>query len=189
MKTFYTIVLISTLMQAHSQVVNNLTISPANPTSNDVISVISDFTYFGNCSFGMVYDYSYLNGSTIYILPTYCGYGDTTMCNSIDTFEVGPYPAGNYNLVIEYHQGSICPISGFDATLLQVDTTIVIDVATSIEHPSKSNISIFPNPSSGYLIIEFTDTVTEGYVEVYNVMGEKDSKRQHSISIKKGTST
>lgn len=107
---------------SNAQVLNHITISPANPTSTDSIKIITDFSYFGNCSFGMVYSYSSINDSVIYIAPTYCGYGDSTLCTSIDTLTLGPFQEGNYALIIDFHQGSVCPISDFDAQLVQFDT-------------------------------------------------------------------
>src|SRR5687767_8286719 len=104
-------------MTVNAQTVNLIYTIPYVPSPGDSIKIVSDFSYYGNCSYGMVSLYSYLQDSTIIVIPTYCGYGDSTWCNSIDTFTVGPYPEGSYSLHIEYHQGSICPISGFDATI------------------------------------------------------------------------
>lgn len=169
-------VLFTVLSQGISaQGVNQVTIYPVNPSANDTIYVISDFTYHGNCSFGLVYSYSYLAGSVIYILPTYCGYGDTTLCNSIDTFKTGPFPAGNYTVSIEYHQGSICPASGFDATIALFDTSVVIGAPTGLtdEMDDTSLIKIYPNPSSGIIYINKRfNSEDNSSLMIKNMLGE-----------------
>ena len=114
-----------------SQVVNQIIISPSNPTVNDTICVISDFSYYGGCPFGLTYSNTGLADSIIYINPTYCGYGTTTLCNSIDTFKIGPFPIGNYTISIDYHQGSVCPISNFDAVIANFDTLLTVSGPTS----------------------------------------------------------
>ncbi|HKR03745.1 MAG TPA: T9SS type A sorting domain-containing protein [Bacteroidia bacterium] len=159
-----------------SQGVNQITISPSNPTANDTITVISNFSYYGNCSFGLVHYYTYFVNPLIQIIPTYCGYGDTNLCNSIDTFKTGPFPGGNYTISIEYHQGSICPLSGFDATIAQFDTSIIVSTASgtpdfSITH--NSFLSIYPNPSSNSIHIKknFISEIKPGF-KIINVLGE-----------------
>jgi type IX secretion system substrate protein len=159
-----------------SQSVNQIIISPSNPTASDTISVISNLSYYGNCSFGLVHYYTYFVNPVIQILPTYCGYGDTTLCNSIDTFKTGPFPTGNYTISIEYHQGSICPISGFDAIIAQFDTSLIVG-ATGIYDPvsntNNSLISIYPNPSSNTIHINksFIPGTDSGF-KIINVFGE-----------------
>ncbi|MBL0341861.1 MAG: hypothetical protein IPP71_13540 [Bacteroidetes bacterium] len=103
------LLLLTTAFQSKSQVINQLTITPSNPTATDTITVIWDLTYTGNCAFGMVSVYSFVNDSTITIAPTYCGYNDTTVCNTVDTFRIGPFATGNYTIHMEIHQGSVCP--------------------------------------------------------------------------------
>lgn len=156
-----------------AQVVNQVTIIPSNPTATDSIRVISDFSFFGNCTYNLVYLYSYLTDSTIHIFPTYCGYGDSTLCTSIDTFTVGPYPAGNYVVSIEYHQGSICPISGFDAVIAQFDTALVIGASTGLQEPVRINEPpyIFPNPSENYLVVN-PGKRSGASVRILNIAGQ-----------------
>lgn len=156
MKTFFLSCLIglASFLQSRSQVINQLTIIPANPTATDTITVIWDLTYNGNCTFGMVSVYSFTVDSTIYIAPTYCGYFDTTICNSIDTFKIDPLMQGNYTLNLEIHQGSICPVSGFDATIAEVDTGILVTPLSGVsEEPLQSSLIIAPNPATNQITI------------------------------------
>lgn len=143
-------------MYSRGQVINQISFSPANPTDTDTIFIYSDFSYNGNCSFGLVSLYDYIVGNTIYVVPTYCGYGDSTVCNSLDTLKMGPYPAGNYFFTVQYHQGSVCPLSGFDATIGQYDTSLVISLSTGINNPTIADASflIYPNPATSSFLVK-----------------------------------
>jgi len=157
-----------------AQVINQIVISPAKPTAIDTISVISNFTYYGNCSYGLVYSNASLTGSTINITPTYCGYGDSTLCNSIDTFKIGPYPIGNYTISIEYHQGSICPISGFDAIIAKFDTTLTVKGTTSTLNVNFNSFArLFPNPFSYSTTLQTSVILDKAILTVYNSYGQK----------------
>ncbi len=157
MKTIFLsrLIVLASFLQSRSQVINQLTIIPANPTASDTITVIWDLTYTGNCAFGMVSVYSFTVDSTIYIAPTYCGFFDTTVCNTIDTFQIEPLLQGHYFINLEIHQGSICPLSGFDATITQLDTSIIVTPVSGIyEQPLKSSLNIAPNPVINQFTIE-----------------------------------
>jgi len=165
-----------TICTLNAQVLNQLEVVPSNPTESDTIYIISDFSYNGNCTFGLVDTYVSLMGSTILVMPLYCGYWDTTLCHSIDTFKVGPYPAGTYTLNMEYHQGSICPYSGFDATIYQLDIAVFINItthaATSLTN-SYFSVSVFPNPSRDFISIQFPNPEKEMLtITVYNALGQ-----------------
>jgi hypothetical protein len=161
-----------------AQVVNKIIITPANPTETDTISIISDFSYRGSCAFGLVYSYTTLVDSTILIMPTYCGYWDTTLCNSVDTFKVGPFPARKYQISIDYHQGSVCPISNFDAVIHQLDTSIVIANATNVSFSKKTSdcsIKVYPNPTHNYLIIDIDNflKMNDCEIKIINLYGRQ----------------
>lgn len=159
-----------------AQQVNQMTILPSNPTSNDTIRIISDFSYFGECSYGMVYSYHDLIDTLLLIMPTYCGYWLTTPCNSIDTFIIGTLPAGNYTLRIEYHQGSVCPISGFDATIAQFDTLITVTETTGMNDVVFPNpiMNLYPNPVKEEVIVDIQDVeALYGYqLKIVNTTGQ-----------------
>jgi hypothetical protein len=157
---------------SYSQV-NQITIYPSNPDADDTISVISDLSYYGNCTFGLVHYYSYLVGSVIHITPTYCGYGDSTFCNSIDTFITGPYPPGNYTISIDYHQGSVCPISGFDAGIAQFDTSLVIGTITTVDGLTVTpSFYIYQDPSNNYILKITGKFKYELYLNIFNISGQ-----------------
>ncbi|MBK9636875.1 MAG: T9SS type A sorting domain-containing protein [Bacteroidetes bacterium] len=172
MKKFLLLVTSLFSFYSQAQVVNQITIIPSNPTSSDTISVITNFSYYGDCSFGLVGYYYYLQDSTIYILPTYCGYGATTLCTSIDTLKLETFPAENYIISIEFHQGSVCPFSHFDATIAQFDTTLTINTTSGLISPnvSESEILLFPNPTNGKVTLRLEKGNLKS-VSLYNSLG------------------
>ena len=179
MKNIFKITLLAILLKGTlvAQTVNQISIFPPNPTENDTILVISDLSYRGNCAFGLVYSYTDVTGSTVRIFPTYCGYWDTTLCNSVDTFKIGPFPNGDYDIRIQYHQGSICPISNFDATIHEVDTMLTVGgvTATLPEANPGFLVKIYPNPANNHLFIHsayFTERQT-GQLKITNVFGQQ----------------
>lgn len=139
----------------YGQIVNSITIQPSNPTSDDTIVVVSDFSYNGNCAFGLVTGQIVQTGSFISIYPEYCGYGDSTLCNAVDSFSVGSLPAGNYTLHIEYHQGTVCG-GGFDTIIANYDTTFQVGSPLSIDLLQMANneISVYPNPTVDFVTIQ-----------------------------------
>lgn len=172
MKIFIPLIITLFSFYSQAQVVNQITMIPANPTSGDTISVITNFSYNGDCNFGLVGYFYHLQGSTIHILPTYCGFGASTLCTSTDTFKLETFPAGNYIISIEFHQGSICPFSGFDATIAQFDTTINITTASGLNshNNSETEVFLFPNPTNGEVMVHLEKNNLKSIL-LYNSLG------------------
>jgi hypothetical protein len=139
------------------------------------VLVISKLTYSGNCSYGLVGTNTSVVGSTILIIPTYCGYGDPTL-TALDTFNLGLLPLGNYLIKVEYHQGSVCPASGFDATIGEAQIGVVVGPHSTTGFKDTSmdeRVLIYPNPASEYLTVE--SNAGKGNIEsieIYNAQGE-----------------
>ena len=157
-----------------AQGVNNITIKPSNPSSNDTIIVISDFSYYGNCSYALVNSQIDTLGFVINIYPEYCGFGDSTLCSSIDTFSIGILAVGNYTINIEYHQGSVCPISSFDSIIAFIDTSIYIGaLSTNSITSNNHDIIIYPNPSSNFINIKSNKHIKS--INLFDISGKEIS--------------
>jgi hypothetical protein len=160
-------------VSGNAQTLNQITILPEHPTAQDTILIISDFSYEGECSYGLVGTHIQPTDTAIYIYPVYCGYGLTSMCNSVDTFKINPLTPGAYRIEIEYHQGSICPISGFDALLFEFDTMVVVGTTgVSGADFRRSPFHIYPNPASTYFTVE-RQLVSDGdyHVTLHDLLG------------------
>ena len=114
------------------QSINSISIHPTHPTSNDTIFLVSQFTFYGNCSAGMINAPINQSGSTITVSPEYCGYGGFTLCYSTDTIVIGILTSGSYQINIEYHQGTVCGGS-FDTIIANYDTSFQVATVTGIE--------------------------------------------------------
>jgi len=184
MRQFYLCFLLLSLFQVHSQV-GQVTVVPSNPSPSDTILVITNLTYSGNCTYGMVGSYTSTTGNTVFIMPTYCGYGShTTTCNETDTIKINPLSLGHYTFHIEFHQGSVCPLSGFDITL---DTVIVnVQVKASTvgikEQTALVSLDLFPNPNSGTLTVKIKGSKGTNRLTIYDLTG----KQVYSIQLGDG---
>ncbi len=68
-----------------------------------------------------------------------------------------PFPLGNFHLSLQYRQGSICPFSGFDATVAEFDSLITIGNVDGVVqiNTMQTAILIYPNPATDHIIINF----------------------------------
>lgn len=158
------------------QSVSQLTVTPNNPGPNNVIYITSTLTYSGNCAYGVVYTNTAVTGNTVLVMPTYCGYGSTTTCISTDTFSLGPLPQGNYVLQVDYHQGSICPISNFDATIAQASASIQVSISTGIATATdrSGELRLYPNPAKEQVTLQFPLTTKDkSLVRITDLMGHR----------------
>ncbi len=172
MKIALLVVIALVSSNSFGQGLNQMTILPINPTSADTIRIVSDLSYTGNCEEGLVHLLVQESNGVIQIFPLYCGYFDTTICHSIDTFLVEPLMEGNYQIEIEYHQGSVCPISGFDAIIATLDTTLTVGQTNDIFSLGTSDkFSIYPNPSSDFIHFNINSRERLKRIQLLNIDG------------------
>ena len=154
-----------------SQTINSITIIPEIPVESDTVTIIIDFTYYGNCEYGMVNTQSYLTGNNINIYSLYCGYLDTTICNSVDTIFSEILSSGIYQIHLDIHQGSVCPISGFDELIAVIDTMVSVQALTINNLTEEIEFDIYPIPSNG--IVRFNpglknkDILSINLIDIY----------------------
>ncbi|MGB0887435.1 MAG: T9SS type A sorting domain-containing protein [Vicingaceae bacterium] len=169
--TYLTIGLLLSTLLTFGQEVNNITTFPSNPTANDTTFIISDFSYFGNCSAGLINKQINQSDSVINILAEYCGYGDTTLCNAVDTFSLGILPIGNYSVTIEYHQGITC-LGSFDTFIATIDTTIEISTVSTVSSiTANKSINIYPNPASDFVKIQNKESIKG--IKLFDITGKE----------------
>lgn len=172
-KTYFvsTLFLLLTAKVSVSQVVNSISIIPLNPVSTDTIRLISNFSYYGNCSVGLVNVTIYQSGSNISILPEYCGFGESSLCNTVDTFTLGVLSDGNYTLNIEYHQGTVCG-GGFDSIISSIDSSFQIGTLSNNSiRGSENEIHIYPNPTTG--TIEMSTEFIVEKISLFDISGKE----------------
>lgn len=159
------------LYLSRAQSINQISIYPSHPSSHDTVHLISDFSYYGNCTYGLVSAAVLQNDSVIEIYPEYCGYGASTLCHAVDTFTMGVLGEGNYNIILEYHQGTVCA-GGFDAVIASFDTSLYIG-ALSVNNLDAivADVRIYPNPTKDYLNIEINNSES-AQIKLLTVSGQ-----------------
>jgi len=80
-------------------------------------------------------------------------------------------PACNYIYNGLYLEGKTCQF-GLNNYIEYTNYCTPVSVNDATNQP-ENNITVFPNPSSGYFTITFSDLINNGTVEVYNLLGEK----------------
>lgn len=172
MKHLFTFLIIIFSLSVSAQTINHISFLPANPTDQDTVQMVIDFSYTGDCNFGMVYCNVFLTNDTILVMPTYCGYNLTTQCNSIDTVSLGSFNPGQYVLQLDIHQGSVCPISGFDAIIAHKDTSLNVSAFSGITSlTADAGVDVFPNPVNDLLSIRIKRNFESVELQLYQMNG------------------
>ncbi len=140
------------LMQLHAQWINSLTVVPANPTTNDSVSIIlnADFSS-GPCNDAT--SGFFQNGFTFNAFTLHCTGMLTVICTDEDTFELGKLAAGNYTFTVQVDQGfgpSPCTpgiVAGPSGT-----ANFTVTTSSGVINPEISNnFFITPNPANGFV--------------------------------------
>lgn len=97
MKKTATLLALLTSIALHGQHLQQLSISPANPTSADSVHVIGDLMFFsGGCD--LESSNTSVNGNQIDVTVRHCPGLLAFICYITDTVTLPPLPAGNYSL-------------------------------------------------------------------------------------------
>jgi hypothetical protein len=142
-------------LSVQGQYINNLSIYPANPTSNDSILLIGS-CYFqsGTCD-QKTLNYSIIN-ETIDCDALHCIGMLTYICYDEDTFSIGKLPAGNYTYRYFVNAGL-----GFNPCTPGIvpgpmdSLNFIVTTASGISNPSYQELIMGPNPCSNFLEIKY----------------------------------
>lgn len=141
---------------ASAQWINNISISPANPTVNDNVVFIAEVSFpYGSCDLKTLN--TSVNGSSISLSALHCVGMLTYICDDTDSFALGQLPAGTYTVYFQLDMGSapdpctpgINPGPN-DSLVFTVTTT------TGITSPVQESFSVFPNPGKEGFTINFS---------------------------------
>ncbi|MBL7932138.1 MAG: T9SS type A sorting domain-containing protein [Bacteroidia bacterium] len=162
--SFCLIILVQTTW---SQVPSTPTIIPAQPTSNDVIKVV---TKVNTPNQAIVVDpcVATISGGTIRIKSCYCQGMLPATQTFIDTLTIGQLSPGNYNILHTAFSSTAqqhCTKGDSSDALIQ----ITIPQTTQIyEAHIENNLQVYPNPTSDNLSIT---NQGEAVVYIYSVSG------------------
>jgi len=155
----------------NAQYILSITVSPANPTTNDTINIYAEVAYPSASCNDHTQSY-FINGNTILANTLHCVGPMTVICNDTDTFSIPPLQAGTYSFILQVDAGfgnSPCTpgiVTGPSDTI-----TFVVDLASSIEDsPSVIETNIYPNPAHDHIEISFAGA--EALVEISSITGQ-----------------
>jgi hypothetical protein len=139
-----------------AQWIDNISISPANPTVNDNVVFTADVSFpYGSCDIKT--QTTSVNGNAIYLSALHCVGMLTFICSESDTFHLGQLPAGTYTVHFQLDMGSLpdpCT-PGInpgpnDSLVFTVTTT------TGLTSPVQESFSVFPNPGKEGFTINYS---------------------------------
>ena len=157
-----------------AQWIDAMHISPANPTTNDVISFYADVSFPS----GMCSDKTQtqgLTGNGFYTYALHCNGPLAFICSTADTFTLGPLPAGNYSWTYAVDAGgapSPCTPGIVPGPFATINFTV--NTVTSIIERESPSLKCFPNPAQDILNISISGKIAiNSILYIYNTLGEE----------------
>jgi hypothetical protein len=146
-------------LQVNAQWINSVSLTPANPTSNDTIRFIVNSNFpSGDCDQST--QFVQVNGNFIDAYTIHCLGFATFICNDTDTFTVNPLPQGNYTFRIQLDMG-IGPVPCTPGIVpVQTDSVnFTVTTATGVgEYIQHDEIMLLPNPASEFISVKSHDS-------------------------------
>jgi hypothetical protein len=152
MKHLFTLAILISSVQIFAQgTIEGLSVSPAAPTENDIITIYAD-VQFSSGSCDLDNQGHNVNVFTINAFSHHCVGLATVICPATDEFEIGQLPAGDYIFDFTLSSGQGGP--GCSAGIIADDTdqfTFTVSASVGIEEVSLDSKFAYPNPVSDVL--------------------------------------
>jgi hypothetical protein len=100
--------------------------------------------------------------------------GGTYLGSSVSGGTFTPFVPGNNTVTYSYIDGNGCNNNATDVN--------VVETCVGIEEVTPANISLYPNPASGYVVVRFTESNKEVKTELIDVTG-RVVKVQHAENV------
>lgn len=185
MKAKLTLLFTCGILYTQAQFINQISISPSNPTTNDPIYFIAD-CYFGSGTCDQKTQLMSINGTEISASAMHCVGMLSYICSATDSFYLGLLPAGTYSLTFSLDAGyGTMPCSPGIIQGPMDSLTFTVQSATGLSEVALRSIQLSPNPTSGKATISIPETSVSGQIEIRNNTGAL-IKKWNSI---KGEST
>lgn len=172
MKTYFTLLLAyGFCMISQAQTIDQIIISPTNPTTNDEITFTAN-CYFSSGTCDQKTQIMSINGNEISASAMHCLGMLTYICNNVDSFYIGYLPAGNYQLTfsLDAGYGPVPCTPGIVAG--PTDTvTFTVQTFTGITENESKRLLISPNPTSGFVNFKIDSNDFTGKIEIRDITG------------------
>ncbi|HQF28933.1 MAG TPA: T9SS type A sorting domain-containing protein [Bacteroidia bacterium] len=171
MKAKLTLLFTCGILFAKAQFIDQISVFPPNPTTNDEIHFIAN-CYFGSGTCDQKSQYISINGSEISASAIHCLGMLTYICNETDSFYIGYLPTGTYQVNFQLNAGSgPVPCTPGIVPGPSDSLTFTVQSATGITEIGKSLVKISPNPTRGKAVVSISGTDFIGKMEVRNLTG------------------
>jgi len=174
MKKYIFIILLIISLPVYPQWISGLSVNPTAPTTIDNVQVIveaqfpsggcSDWYILGHTQDGFEHTYNIVN----------CVGPLTYICPYNDTINIGnALPAGSYTVIVNLNAGAgdkpCTPFSQWASDTVYFD---VLPFSGMYHENNGSAIKIYPDPATGFLIIEQSGFNEETSVSIFNMQGQ-----------------
>lgn len=135
----------------------NITVDPANPTTNDEVKVYVELIFTsGGCDLDNSGHSTTGNNTNAY--AHHCVGMLTVICNITDTFDLGYLQQGNHEFGFTLSSGFGGP--GCTAGIIADDAdtlSFTVSATNSIDEKLSNAFQFYPNPSNGNITVEVND--------------------------------
>lgn len=167
--TFLLVFLPANITYAQISVIDSLKIDPANPTTSDIVKVIS-YTTFSTGGCPLTNSSVSIIGTTVNVYASHTLGILTYICHSIDTQTIGKLNSGSYDLI--YHLTGTGSSTTFDIDTI-LFTVLQPTGLQPIDYP-KPEIMIYPNPAATEINIDLlSNAAGRSIIDIYSVLGQK----------------
>ncbi|HLG34684.1 MAG TPA: T9SS type A sorting domain-containing protein [Bacteroidia bacterium] len=172
MKKILLFLLIFIFSGARAQWINSLTVSPANPTTDDLIYVFADCDFTAGSCDQHTQGFS-IAGNNIGAWALHCVGMLTVICPYTDTFALGTLPAGIYTFTFQLDQGSLpSPCTPGIVPGPSASFSFTVTFPTSVQqHSVDGMFSFFPNPAEEKITI-INKTHEQMPLKIFDVAGK-----------------
>jgi len=156
-------------LKAQIPAIDSLKIIPTNPTTNDLVKIISH-TIFPSSGCPLTSSSVNISGATITVYAAHTLGFLTAICYSKDTLTIGILNAGTYELT--YHLYDTVPPTTYDIDT--INFTVQQSNGLQFTDNSEQSIEIYPNPTTTEINIRLKTHLVDRYdIEIYSVLGKK----------------
>ena len=175
MKKIFLFLALLSCLKTNAQTIDNVSIVPAIPTTNDSILITAICTFgSGSCS-PHTQGFS-VAGNSISTWALHCLGMLTVICTDTDTFAIGTLPAGIYTVNYQLNTGSgPVPCSPGIVPGPNTNATFTVSALTNISYQASGEnaMQVFPNPVTGMLKLISNKLYDHGVIDLYNLLGKK----------------
>lgn len=182
MKKVLLLSLLFMAMQSRAQFIQQISVIPSNPTTNDQIVVLVDAGFSSgtceeNTQWGGFTASNRYEASTLHCIGML-----TYICYDTDSFNLGSLPPGNYRFIVTVDAGgypSPCTPGIAPGGIDSIDFTV--STATGLSEREKTEIMLTPNPVKEHVLV--TGNFEEGKgMFVFNTVEGKEVLRISATS-------